>query len=626
MTQAVRYLGVLSGREIAVEDAAWLKQRWTEEYGKSPQVVVSKLDELALKFKLHLLQENPLALAEDRTTVVKNAYCAAAQTSDPARLRLRGILAFDDLVLAADCALGLVVTRFDVEGLVASHAQIAAAAGLEHDGDREKAEIASAVRNDFAAFALAEKALLANAELRHAVLARYLSWIGGLPERSAVAEGTRSDAAANLRKFARTIENAALSNLAEIDDAALTAEAVGAYIRWLERIVGVRLASQDRAWLGQGIVDDFRGDPRATLREIAGIRSLDKAYQAADTSAAQGQLVGGWARDLFCFLSASSDPDAERLLQVVFRHDPVVEADCGAGWITRKRDAFLVEADGQRLGQRDLDVSLRFAAMLLGRPLHPEEQQVVRDDDVHGFKENPDSWREENAQYRAILEKIDNRGNNAFLKMDERKKLFDSVYCALQESNDAFANDYLAMFRRGGAIVFEDCSREIVTTQEEIDAVISFVNFLTLLNARPPLSQEEVAEIRQSLKFEDLDDAESAMIAVSEWWALLTLEEKAAEIQNVRERGVTPEADSATIQSFVQSAKLQVVTRNAQLNQCKLMAVVAQGNAGILAAKQGRSHLGQDGDLADFPGEDYATLVTSNAMFAELCSQVLGGR
>lgn len=627
MSQAIRYLGVLRGRDISADDEAWLKEQWAKEHEASPQAVAAQLDELAFQFERHQQGKDPITLASGRTEVAENAYCAAEQTSDPTRHRLRDILAPDDFIVAADCLLGLVVTRFDIDGLVASQALTAAATARDHDAASDRAEIIGIIEEGFSDAAPSEKALLTNGELRHAVLARFWSRIDGTPEQRAVIEELRSQAATDIRGPSRQLESLALSRLGEVDylakvgDATLTAAAFGIYTEWLERIAGYSFSSRDRAWLEQAIIEEFQENPEKLLSEVSGIKGMNTDYHTTEGAEAKNDLVASWAADLHCYLTASSDPDEIRLAEVIFDQDPVTEADCQAGRISRKRHAVVAEAKGQRLLEHDLAASFRFVRMILGRPLLSEEVTVIREDDIQSFKQDPGAWREQNGQYRTILEKTEDRGKNAFLAMDDRKKLFDTIYCAMRESDDPYADDYLRMFQRGDAIVFEDCDRKLVTTRDEIDAIISFVNFLTLLNERQPLSPAEVKEVRQSLKAEDLDDAESSMFAVNEWWSLLTLEEKAAEILKVQKNGVTPEADGDTIGGFVRLAKLQVVLKNAKLDQCRMMAVIARGNANIFAAKQGRYFLNEGGDPVGFPGQEYATLVTTNNMFAELCSQ-----
>ena len=630
VADAIRYLGLLAGREIATDDAAWLERQWAEEHAASPETVAAEIDDLAFALERHRRDGDGIALANARAAAVKNAYCAAEQFSDPATHRLREILAPDDLTLASDCILGLVVTRFDVDGLIASHALTASATGQPHDAEGDRAEVVATITAGFAGASAADKAVLANGELRHAVLARFWSRIDGTREQAAVVQDIGSAAASDLRLPARRLEELALSKLGEVDylarigDARLTSSAIGTYEEWLGRIAGYGFDSRVRDWLQQAIIREFQENPAKVLDEIAGIETLNRDYALADGAQEKAGLVDRWAADLHCYLSGSSDADEVRLAEVVFREDPVIDADCGAGRVRRQHQTVLAEAGGRTLLEQDLELSRRFAAMLLGRPLLPEEEAVIREDNIRSFEKDPAAWQEENEQYRALLATVEKHESSVFLAMDERKKLFDPIYCALKTSKEAYADDYLAMFERGGAILFEDCDQELVTTEDEVQAIVSVANFLALLNDRPPLGPGEVDEIREGFKSQNLGDAESSMLALREWWSLLSLEERAAEAENARARGITIEADAETVRSFIHKVKLDVVLKNAKLNSCRMAAIITQGQTAIYGASMGPGKFTEN-NPSGIPGEQLAGLISSSNLLGELCKDVLGG-
>lgn len=630
VAQAIRYLGVLAGQDLAPGDAAWLEAQWAEDHETSPETVPAEIDELAFAFERHRRDGDALTLAHARTNVVKNAYCAAEQSGDPATRRLSAILAPEELVLAADCVLGQVLTRFDVDGLVASHALIAAAAGQPHDAESDRAEILATTDQSFAAATPAEKALLANGELRHAVLARFWSRIDGTPEQAALLREIDKGAAAGLRAPARQLEGLALSKLREVDhlakagEARLTASHVGTYLEWLGRIAGYGFSSRDRDWLQQAIIGEFEQDPGKVLNEIAGIERLNRDYTLAGDAGQQSGLIAGWAAHLHCHLAASVDPEDARLAEMIFRADPVIDADCAAGTVRRQRQSVLAEAGEAVLRVQDLELSRRFTAMILGRPLLPEEEAVIRADSIALFERDPAAWREEDQQTRALLANVEKHDQSRFIGMDERKTMFDRAYCALKASDGAFADDYVAMFQRGDQILFEDCAQPLVTTEAEIQAVVRFVDFLALLNGRAPLDPAQVDEIRETFKSRNLNDAESSMLALQEWWSLLSLEEKVAEAENARAQGITPEADAQTILGYVQRVKLDVVVRNAKLNSCRMAAIINQGQTAIYGASMGPG-MHMENNPSGVPGERLAGLMSSSTLLGEVCKDVFGG-
>lgn len=630
MADAVRYLGVLAGRELSAEDAAWLKERWSEEAKTAPGSVAGELDGLAFSYERYQRDKDPIRLAEARASIAKTAYCAAEQSSDAAAHRLRNILASDELVLAADCVLGLVVTRFDVDGLVASHALTAAATGQGHDAADDRAATVSAITEGFSDAAPGEKRSLANGELGHAVLGRFWRLIDGSAEQAAVIREIGSAASVDVRGPARQLEALAqsklggLDHLAQVGDARLTAGAMTTYFEWLERIAGYRFDSRDRDWLQQVVIQDFKEDPKKVLDEVANIKVMNRDFVLLDREDEKRRRVAAWAGSLHCYLDTSGDPDERQLAKVVFREDPVIETDCGTGAVRRQSHTVLAEANGQELQEQNLDIGMRFSAMILGRPLLPEEIAVVRKDMIENFERDPAVWYEEVAQYRALLANIEKYDTSVFLGMDERKKLVDPIYCALKTSDEPYADDYVAMFERDGAILFDDCGQQLVTTENEIQAVVAVANFLALLNDKPPLEAAQIQEIRDAFKSKYLGKAESSMLALQEWWSLLSLEEKAAEAQKAKADGITIEADAKTIAGYVESAKLQVVLRNAKIKSCRLSAIIVQGQTAIFAAKHGPYTASANNPLG-ISGLELGSLITTTNALGEICKGVLGG-
>ena len=625
--QAIRYLGLIAGHELSAEDASWLKQQWTKEESISPGTAAAEVDDLAFAYERHERDRDLIQLAEARATLAKTAYCAAQQSSDPETHRVRDILAPEDLVLAADCILNLVVTRFDVDGLVASHALTASATGQRHDAASDRAETAAAIRDGFATAAPGQKSLMANGELRYAVLDRFWQRIAGSPEQAAVIQEIGSAAAADVKGPARQLESLARSKLGEVDylvkvgDAKLTAGAIAIYDEWLERIAGYSFQSRDRDWLHRVIIQDFKDDPGKVLDELAGIKTMNRDYVLLDSSEDKWRQVMAWAGSLHCYLEASTDPDEARLSEIIFREDPVIEADCGSNSVRRQSQTVLAEAGGQRLLEQDVNVGARFTAMILGRPLLAEEAAVVRKDMIDMFKKDPAAWRQNFDQSRALLAKVEKHDTSVFLGMDERKKLFDPIYCTMKTSEDPYSSDYVAMFERGGAILFDDCEQQLVTTEEEIQAVVTVANFLALLNDKPPLDDAQINEIRDSFKSQYMGGAESSMLALKEWWSLLSLEERTAEAEKAKANSITIESDADTIAGYIESAKLQVVLRNAKIQSCRMSAIIVQGQTAIFAAKQGPYTASSDNPLG-ISGVELGGLITSSNMLGELCKDV----
>ncbi len=360
------------------------------------------------------------------------------------------------------------------------------------------------------------------------------------------------------------------------------------------------------------------------MDELARIKVMNRDYVLSESADEKSRMVETWAANLHCHLNASDDPDNPRLLALLFQKDPVIEADCEAGTARRQRQTVLAEADGQQLLEQDLDFGMRFSAMILGRSLLPEEAAVVRDDTIATFKKNPAVWREQTEQYRALLAKVEKYDTSAFLGMDERKKLFDPIYCALKASDEPYSEDYVRMFERGGAVLFDDCDQQLVTTEEEIQAIVSIANFLALLNDEPPLDEAQVREIRDGFKSQYMGGAESSMLALREWWSLLSLDEKAAEAEKAKAKNITIASDAKTIAGYVENAKLQVVLRNAKIQSCRMSAIIVQGQTAIFGAKQG-PYTDSSRNPLGISGVELGGLISSSNLLGELCKDVFGG-
>ncbi|MEM9626531.1 MAG: hypothetical protein AAGA21_09900 [Pseudomonadota bacterium] len=627
ISQAIRYLGLIAGRDLSSEDAAWFKEQWIREESKSPGKAAAEVDDLAFAYERHQRDQDLIRLAEARAAIIKTAYCAAEQSSDPGTHRVRDILAPEDLVLTADCILSLVVTRFDVDGLSASHALIASATGQRHDPETDRAEIFTIIKDGFDSATPGEKSLMANGELRYAVLDRFWRRIDGSAEQAAVIQEIGGAATADIKGPARQLESLARSKLGEVDylakvgDAKLTASGVGVYEEWLQRIAGYAFSSRDRDWLTQALIEEFKQDTQKALDEIARINVLNRDYRLTESVDAKNRQIATWAASLHCYLSASSDPNDARLLELLFREDPVLDVDCGSNSVLRKSHETLAEADGQRLLEQHVDVGLRFTTVILGRPLLDEEMAVVRKDMIDTFERDPTAWRQEFDQSRALLAKIEKYDTSVFLGMDERKKLFDPIYCTLKASERPYSKDYVAMFEREGDILFHDCEQQLVTTEEEVQAVVAVANFLALLNEMPPLTDAQINEIRDNFKSQYMGGAESSMLALREWWSLLSLEERVGEAERAKANSITIQSDADTIAGYVENAKLQVVLRNAKIQSCRMSAIIVQGQTAIFGAKMG-PYTASSGNPLGFSGVELGTLITSSNMLGELCKDV----
>jgi hypothetical protein len=631
LAKAISYMGVLRGEAIPAQHEAWLIERWQDAASSKPEKTAAEVDHLAVLFEQHQKTGDALALANGRADFLKNVYCTAAQTSDPDMARLADILVPGDLVLAADCALGLVVTRFDIEGLVASHRLVAGAVDQDHDAGRDVDETAGMIKGWFPDAPLSEKESMARAEIRHAVLVRFWDRIDGSPGQGALIDAIRSQAADDLEGPARELESLAVSKLGEVDYLAKVGEAllkpgvIGSYIEFFERVAGQSLATRDRWWVQDAIVGDFRDDPAKLLANAEIVQTNNRNYRATSSAEERAAMLSEWAANLYCLFSASDGPEGKQLLKILFRHDPVTDASCDPNRISRKSATVLAEGEGRALREGDLVPARRFASTMLGRELLPDEQKVLREYKLQGFERDVDRWGRNQEFYQTFLAKIDQRRDDSvFLAMDERKTIVDSTYCALKASDEPLAADYVRMFQREGAILYEDCDRELVTTREEVDAFISVLDFLALINGKDPLSQTDIEGLRERLAPQNMSRSESMQLALREWWSLLTVAERATAIKSMREQGITPEADAETLRGFIDHVERMVVVLNAKSRSCESLAVTIQGMTAIYGASLGPGVV-TGNSPSGIPGEQLAGLASADQAARAICRGVFGG-
>ncbi len=140
MREALDAISLVLERDLGADDQAWLRERWTAEARNHPERTIAGLEGLAVARLEIEAGSDPMILAQLRTEVIDQAYCATRRTADPLARRMRQILAPDDLVLAADCVTGVVVTPFDVKALARSNAMVGELVGNPVDAAAMEAE------------------------------------------------------------------------------------------------------------------------------------------------------------------------------------------------------------------------------------------------------------------------------------------------------------------------------------------------------------------------------------------------------------------------------------------------------------------------------------------------------
>jgi hypothetical protein len=217
---------------------------------------------------------------------------------------------------------------------------------------------------------------------------------------------------------------------------------------------------------------------------------------------------------------------------------------------------------------------------------------------------------------RAILAKQE-RQELAFLWEKERRKRAAYFYCHFKYSDDEKEDAYVDMYAKKDEILYEDCDNNVISTREDVDAVIGSIDFLASLAGLPPLTVDERAELRRAWAGADMSYGEINRIALSEWWSMIDLPAKKEALARLRSSGFTHARDvDAAIVEWLNHAKLNAVMLDAKREQCAMMAVMSRGYASLYAAKSGPGMLSPYGVL----GYELTHLIPMNNAFGAFCS------
>ena len=501
MDKAIRYFGLLTAREIKSGDAAWLRDQWRKDLAEAPMFLLAELDPLAFGLELVERGDDPRRLAALRSQTLDSIYCAAEKTSDPVTQRFKAIIAPEDIVLASDCRMGFVITTFDIEGLVASNALTAQIIGKTYDPQADKKAIKDEVRNKLSEFNEGQKSFLAQAEMRNAILQQFWTLIGEHEKQALTAELTRQAAkASHIGDAARNLETLAQQKIGQVDFLArsgkftLSAGELGKYFEWVQRIAGYNFSARDRFWIQQSTADEFRAEPAKLKENLKNIDVANRNYILEKDANKKMAMLKGWTAYIYCHLSASSDPDDQRSLEIVFRYDPVVESDCANNQVTRKSGTVLAEADGHVLREGDIGELAEFLGMLLGRAPTDRELAILRKRKSRNLKSKPAEWRSSFDSIRGIVPKYRNNYHN-YLKNEFRLKTFTQFYCVFKKSSSNGSKKYLEMLQDAHKILYEDCERNVVVTERAAKTLLAEMNFVAWLAGVPILTQAEEAEL-----------------------------------------------------------------------------------------------------------------------------------
>ena len=515
---ALATVGLLIGRDLSADDRSWLRRRWEAEAIGRPDRTATGLEALAVARPAIEAGTDPLALAQLRTRVIDETYCATRRSGDPASLRLQSILAPDDLVLVADCVTGVVVTPFDVKALARSNALVGDLVGSPVDVAAVEAEMLDALPDGFAGAAFETRQRLLWGELRAAALNVFWSSIDG-PTRSELTTAAQDrfkgngDVAATALAFEK-------SALRKVGDVRVLARAgthsfrpseMATYIEYMEFVTGAGISPSERAAITTMFLTNFHEDPGKTVEIATNLRYwLDKGrYFGKDpatgkirswTAEEQKQARAKEAALLFCHNDKDGDPDGKRLIEIFFRHDRVTASDCANARITRESDEVLVEAGARQLTRGALDAHRRAFELIFALRFSADERRWFDEATLADMRNGSAGLTQAVNGFQRIVGDIRKRARiGPHLNEQWREDYAIRIYCANRDAEDRDVARLVEIINDHDPILFEDCGRPVVVRDSDINGLVSSLNFIASLGGFDPLTENDIEALTERL-------------------------------------------------------------------------------------------------------------------------------
>ena len=542
-------IGLLIGRDLSTDDRSWLRRRWVAEAIDQPERTVAGLEALAVARQGIEAGTDPLALAQLRTRMIDETYCATKRSGDPATLRLQSILAPDDLVLVADCVTGVVVTPFDVKALARSNALVGDLVGSPVDVAAVEAEMLDALPDGFAGAALEARQRLLWGELRAASLNVLWSSVDGPTRKKlkAAAQDTfkgNGDVAATALAF----EKSALKKVGDVRALARAGaqsfrpSEMATYIEYMEFVTGASISPSERTAITAMFVTNFHEDPGKTVKIAANLRYwLDKGrFFGKDpatgkirswTAAEQKQARAKEAALLFCHNDKGGDPDGKRLIEIFFRHDPATVSDCANARITRESDEVLVEAGTRQLTRGALDAHRRAFELIFALRFSADERRWFDEATLADMRNGSVGLTQAVDGFQRIVGEIRKRAHiGPHLNEQWREDYAIRIYCANKDAEDRDVARLVEIINDHDPILFEDCDRPVVVRDSDINGLVSSLNFIASLGGFDPLRENDIKALVERLKpgFSSATGGplwyRSTQAKFSYWWSRMPVE------------------------------------------------------------------------------------------------------
>lgn len=565
MDEALATIGLVLGEEPGPEDQAWLRTHWQGEAARQPEQTISGLEGFIVSAKELREGSDPMTSALLRGQFIDEAFCTATRSSDPDAQRLRAIFAPDRLVLAADCISGAVVTPFDVQALIASNVLVSEILGVPVDVGAMETEIMGALPEAFSSLPPDQQQRLLWGELRGAALGMLWSSVDeATREQLVLAAKQTFDEYGDVATTALIFEKTALKKIGEYrvfaraGDHAFGQTEMTAFIEFIAFVTDASFSPIERSEITALLIAEFQRNPEGMMKTAGNLRAwLDRGYHFGKdpatgrirswTAAEQVQMRHEEAALFYCGNDQSDEPLRHRLNELVYADNPVIEADCEANRLVRESDRLLAEANGRQLTRERLDAHRRAFELIFAFRLTAEERRWFDETSIADVESGSTGLTKALDDFQRLVGDIEAPTQvGPHLNEQRRERVAIEVYCINRDGHQ-HAVRLIEIINAHDPILFEDCARQKVVRQSDLDGLVSSVNFIAALGGHQPLSADEIDALPERLQREwaAREDGptwfRSTHALFSYWWSRMPVEVRhqvAARVkQEVGDRG-----------------------------------------------------------------------------------------
>ena len=208
----------------------------------------------------------------------------------------------------------------------------------------------------------------------------------------------------------------------------------------------------------------------------------------------------------------------------------------------------MAEADGHQLRKGAVAEAMRSFEVIFRLGFSPNELAWIYDASIEDFRKDPQAYMRGLSHIGQLVAKIETP-THVGPSLNEEYRISNAIwlYCALKTDDDPNAARLMKIINQHDPVLAEDCAKQAVVRQSDMDARISTVNFVAFLGGHAPLQKKETndwpatyAELIRDGDKGALNYLSPVWIKFSYWWSQMPAKirhETAAKVrQNVTKR------------------------------------------------------------------------------------------